>query len=1004
MVSIIAPGQPKQEYLFYHLGSRNGLLSNEVMDVAQDANGFIWIATLSGLQRFDGRRFLTFQHNPDDPNSLPADAVFGVRIDKKGRLWLRCQENRMGYFNTTDFKFHEVPVRYPETIVRNADCRFQIDNDGNPMVVLINNAILTYNEAANEFDSKHNPFQLPVNWIPVGISQDNINNDYWIATNLGLVKYSVKEKVMSYRGHNVTKDPVIDAFAELKSTALPFFDNSGRFWLLSWTLTEGPRFFSYEIKTKELINWEPLFSTMLKGKYHETAEIKQQRDGTLWVFGAIIFVKFNERKKTFELVESNLPGEFSIRYDGVRNILEDKEHNLWVCTNKGLYRFNPADQFFHTIPNRRTDDDKVYTTDVSDIVQLRNGDIVVSTWGNGLFAYDKDFNPIKRDYVEQGMKLGEGLTWSIHERANGDIWRANQDGFLFIYHADKKKSERIQHPVFKRWTIRQITEDKTGNLWFGTQGGHLVKWNADTDSFSLIQKLPSTINRLYTDLRGDIWACTKNNGVFRINSKDGSVIINYSADSPKEQKLLLTSAADIIQYDDSLYIIASGGLNILNIRTSTIRYESTVNGLPSNSVSNIVKDRRGHLWLAIESGVCSINMKNSVVSTYNENDGLPTVDFNGGAACILNDGRIVMGTTHELITFDQAQVEKFDFTPPDVKITGFVLMNKPLLIDSLVKLPEISLKPQDNSIIIEFSTLTFQNSYGISYMLEGLDKEWVRKSTAQTQAVYSYIPPGTYTFKIRSENGEGVYSKKITVLKIIVHYPFWQTWWFFCLLGLTVAAIIYWLDKQRINKIVALQKVRSEIAGNLHEEVNTTLNNINLLSEMARIKADKEIDRSKEFIEQISSKSHNMIIAMDDILWSIDPDNDSMEKSLLRMMEFADVLKNLYGASIEIALDKKVRSLKPDMKTRHEVFLIFKQVLTIIVQYSSGKKTLVHIDLFKNKLSVKLQDTTATLDKNIVEIEESIKDMHTRAGHIGAELDVQQDKNGITVILLIPVK
>ncbi|MFI5129437.1 MAG: triple tyrosine motif-containing protein, partial [Chitinophagales bacterium] len=784
----------------------------------------------------------------------------------------------------------------------------------------------------------------------------------------------------------------------------PYYDMGGRFWLFTWPPTEGPRFFSYDVKTKERINWEPSFGNILKGKYHATDGLKQQRDGTIWVFGETLLAKFNEKKKVFELVENNLPGEFNIRYDQVRNIFEDKERNLWICTNMGLYRFNPAGQFLHTIPNRRLNDDNIYTTEVSDIFQLRNSDIVVSTWGNGIFAYDKDFNPVKRDYVEQGQQLGEGLTWSIHERSNGDIWRANQDGFLFIYHADKKSSVRIQHPVFKKSTIRQITEDKNGNLWLGTQGGHLVKWDAATDSFSLVQKFGSIIFRLYTDLRGDIWACTRSHGVFRIDSKDGKIINNYTAAGPKEQRLMLTSNSDIIQYDDSLYIIACGGLNILNIRNNTIRYFSSRQGLPSNTVLNIIKDRRGHLWLTIESGLCSFNIKDSVISTYNENDGLPTVDFGVAATGVLNDGRIVMGTSHGLVVFDQKQVEELDLTPPNVVITGFDLMNKPLQVDSLTRLPQISLKPGENTIRIEFSTLTFQNIYGISYMLEGLDKEWVRKASSQNQAVYSYLPPGNYTFKVRCENGEGIYSAKITELKITVNPPFWQTWWFFCLLGLLVAAFIYWLDKQRINKMIALQKVRSEIAGNLHDEVNTTLNNINLLSEMARIKADKEIDRSKEYIAEISNKSHKMILAMDDILWSIDPDNDTMQKSLLRMMEFADVLKNLYGPNIEIALDKKVRSLKPDMKTRHEVFLIFKQALLMIVQYSGGKHTLVHIDLFKNKLSIKLQDVTATLDKNLMEIDESIKALYTRASYIGADLDIQNDGKGVTVVLLVPVK
>lgn len=147
-----------------------------------------------------------------------------------------------------------------------------------------------------------------------------------------------------------------------------------------------------------------------------------------------------------------------------------------------------------------------------------------------------------------------------------------------------------------------------------------------------------------------------------------------------------------------------------------------------------------------------------------------------------------------------------------------------------------------------------------------------------------------------------------------------------------------------------------------------------------------------------------MIIAMDDILWSIDPQNDSMEKSLLRMMEFADALKQRHGAHIEIVLDKKVRSLRLDMKTRHEVFLIFKEALRTIVQYSCGKETLVNIDLFKSKLSIKLQDATATFDKNEAQIDNCIREMNDRSSVIHADLDVQCDKKGVAIILMVPVK
>lgn len=121
--------------------------------------------------------------------------------------------------------------------------------------------------------------------------------------------------------------------------------------------------------------------------------------------------------------------------------------------------------------------------------------------------------------------------------------------------------------------------------------------------------------------------------------------------------------------------------------------------------------------------------------------------------------------------------------------------------------------------------------------------------------------------------------------------------------------------------MLVLQEVRTQIASNLHHDVNTTLKNIHLLSEIAKIKADKDLTKSKEYIDQINTKSRKMMDDMDDILWSIDPANDSMEKTLERMNEFAEGLRNTYECSVQLLVDEKVKSLKMDMKSRHEIFL-----------------------------------------------------------------------------------
>ena len=157
------------------------------------------------------------------------------------------------------------------------------------------------------------------------------------------------------------------------------------------------------------------------------------------------------------------------------------------------------------------------------------------------------------------------------------------------------------------------------------------------------------------------------------------------------------------------------------------------------------------------------------------------------------------------------------------------------------------------------------------------------------------LPPGDYLFMVESRNQDGVFSRSAAQIQIEVMPPFWRTWWFYALMALLFITLLYIYDKERVSRLRDLQGVRSEIAGNLHEEINITLNDINLLSEIAKLKADKDLDRSKDYIDQISQKSRGMIESMDDMLWSIDPKNDSMEKLLMRLKQYTEGFNNTHG-------------------------------------------------------------------------------------------------------------
>jgi signal transduction histidine kinase len=338
---------------------------------------------------------------------------------------------------------------------------------------------------------------------------------------------------------------------------------------------------------------------------------------------------------------------------------------------------------------------------------------------------------------------------------------------------------------------------------------------------------------------------------------------------------------------------------------------------------------------------------------------------------------------------------------PEVKITDFKLMNNSLAVDSLLRLEEIELGYKENSLVIQFSTLNFNSGSLIKYKLDPLDKEW-KFADKNNEAIYSYLPPGSYTFSLQTIDEEGNETTSPLQLKLKVSPPFWKTGWFVGLLLLLVAVILFWLDRERMQRKEAIQKMRVDIAGNLHHEVTTALSNINILSEMAKLKAGSEPEKSKEFIEQIHDKSHNMMIAMDDMLWSIDPENDSMNKTVERMQEYIDALNSRHAANIDMVVDERVNKLKLNMQFRHEAFILFKESISVLVR-ACATNCRIHVGLEKGHLLYTLQ-----FNNDLCEMQElnnllQSRDLGKRMNAIKATLSVNVHKSNSVLLLKVPV-
>jgi hypothetical protein len=341
--------------------------------------------------------------------------------------------------------------------------------------------------------------------------------------------------------------------------------------------------------------------------------------------------------------------------------------------------------------------------------------------------------------------------------------------------------------------------------------------------------------------------------------------------------------------------------------------------------------------------------------------------------------------------------------PPRPYITSFKLDDEFLSMDSLFKEKRIVLKYDNTSIAIGFSALSYlqQRKVHYYYMMEGLDKDWIH-SDRPMEAIYNSLPSGDYVFKVRSENADGMISEEIASIPVIVRPPFWKTWWFLGLVGLLFILILFLIDKERVKRRESLVNMRRQIRANLKEEVSTTLNNINLLSEIAKIKADKNMVQAKEFIDQISEKSRYMDEVLEDTLWSIDPANDSMKKFILRIRELTEALKSLHGMEIDLIVDNKVQSMELDMKLRYELLFFYKEAMSFIVQNIYCGRLFVNINKTKSRLYIEILSECGSKDESF---ETNFQNaVSKRVNALPASLDVLLDGKSFSAVLYVSVR
>lgn len=996
---LFADGQQARQYSFRHFTVMNGLASNSVYDVVQDAAGYMWIATTNGLQRYDGNSFITFQYTKQR-GSLPNMTINCMYTDKKGRLWLSFDHNHTGIFDTKKFTYQNVRLPQDTNLLFSGQHFFETF-DGKVILIKHSRSILQYDEAKQVFVEADDAFGIPKNWHPNNISWDKQLKKYWVSCDSGLVQINPADHHVNYRKHNGDNDPVIAAFENQIAPAFVDVDADGNVFFFYWSPTDVyPVVYRYNRQAKK-IETSNLFWTL--GMYHEIMNYVVQRNGRIWFYGLPFFAEWDRSSNRFLPLNNQREVDGNLSFDHVVHAYEDRENNIWLATDNGVFVFNPNEQIFNTYNLIRNKEKKVIYADVNGVAEL--GDkIFVGCWGVGLFCYDKNFNVAEMPaaLIERHWHMS---IWdmTVHSRS-GYLWICEQFGTLDVYDPKKEKLTVLQPGIFEKSTIRQVDEDTSGNLWFGTQNGMLIKWDYKksggdpSKGYELVYRT-GRIMKIHYDYQGYIWVGTMARGLLKFDAKTNKLVKAFTKDGKEGEKLFGDSPNDMTYYNDSTLLVTAGCLNIINTRTNKVTWFSTDDGLPSNTTVSIQKDKTGIVWIGMVNGLCRLNLDKKVISYYDKRDGINNDRFAETGVEHLSNGNIVLFTDHNFMVFDPKNFGQKNF-PPTPYLTSFKLSDRLLSMDSLLKEKRIVLSYNNTSLSIGFSALSYmqQRKVHYFYMLEGVDKDWIHVDRPM-EAIYNSLPPGDYIFKVKSENADGLTSTATASIPVIVRSPFWQTWWFYSLMALMVIGVLYLIDRERVKRRQSLQLVRRQIRANLKDEVSTTLNNINVLSEIAKIKADKNVVQTKEFIDQISEKSRYMDEVLEDTLWSIDPANDSMKKFILRIKELTEGLQTLHEIGIDLIVDNKVQTIELDMKLRYELLFYYKEAMSFIAQNFYCDQVFVNINKTKSKLYIEILSGCGSKDVNLKE--KFVNVVSKRVKALPSNIDVLVDSKSFSAVLYV---
>lgn len=972
-------------YRFGRLSLENGLSHNVIYSMLQDRYGFLWFGTEDGLNKYDGHSFILYRNDPQDSLTLSDNWITALLEDEVGNLWVGTRHGGLNRFDRETETFERYPFRNCDsddclspTRLNSPDVTALLEHSSGDIWIGTFGGLSRLDPSSDRFEhfihESGNPRSLSNN--RVWCLAEDADGVLWVGTwNAGLNRLARGETAFTQYRQDHVDGPHINSD---RIRALV----SGEDGIL-WVGTSGGGLNRFDTQTGQVEAFVKGENTNDGLPDNRVWALHQDRRGILWIgtYGAGL-ARFDPEEGKFQTFEHAPDNPNSLASQVVATIAEDRSGILWLGSDRGVSRFNLAQEAHRHYVHQPNDPSSLGHTEILSLHQSElEPDVVwIGTHGGGLDRFDT--RDASFHHITSGAPTGRGLSSDIvndiaEDVQRGHLWLATRGGLTRVDMTTLEISTFRHDPTDENSpgsdAVMSVLVDRENTVWSGTDGGGISRYFPESgrfiryshDPFDPTSLSDHSIRTIFQDTKDRIWIGTVDGGLNLFHPETET--FTAFRHRPGDPNTLWHNRVVALHEDERghLWIGTHGGVNRLDLVSGEFERFDEKDGLPNEPYVAIQSDGEGGLWMTASNRLTHFNPQTRRARHFTDRNGLSPNHYSANSL-VLRDGEILLAGSNGMSRFTPPLADNAHVRNPPLVITAFKKMDEVVSREIFGK-ESITLSHSDRFFTLEFVVLDFTNpeKHRYQYVLEGYDTEWQQLSGSIGRASYANFRPSKteYRFRIRAANSQGAWNN--TWLRVIVVPPWWETIWFrlsaLLAIGLVVGSVVWYSYNRRATlraetlRLLAegRERERHYLARELHDVPLQNLYSIrHKLEVLGRYAEDGEQQDSFKELHDVLDKTAEDLRILCGELRPPSLATFGLEKAIRSHVR--TVRRSHPHLQFHLNLTPDGRDLSDHL--RHSLFRIYQSALTNVLRHSGATALWITFVLDQDRVTLEIRD------------------------------------------------